>query len=413
MRRKTMETTISKLDQTAAGLQDWAGRMRPQDGTKGRFRWAMQTTRDANIGSTAYVLGGIKRAGLIKTFLSGADRAAALDWLAGMEHENGQFVDPALWDRPSPDWPADQPWPSAPMKATINQYAQGIRGICRDEEVDDLGTSLPPPGWPQMQDDPAAIVEWIRRRPFADNAWAAGSHATRMICFLLNWHAQGRFPLEPIAEAARYLFEIQDPRTGLWGSEDQPRAVRINGAFKLFVSLVDQLALPVPNAQALMDQVLAELTHADYPLHAGGCDEFDNWYVLSLLHAQNPAYRTEAIRAEAVRSIHRIIDDHTCPDRGFSYGPHGRCGTRWNGVDMCAASVNQGDALAMTVLAMAINLCVDILGLHDATPWTGVARMRQGFTPEPVKAQLRRLLGDPGEYAGRRFMEACNKGEGR
>lgn len=400
-----MDATITKLNEISASLRDWAERMRPADGTSGRFLWAVQTNRHANIGSTFYVLGGIKRAGLLQTFFTDTDRLAGLDWLAGMEQEGGQFVDPAIWDRLAPNWPAIQPWPSAPMKATINQYAQGIRGICRDKEVDDLGMSQPPSDWPQMRDDPATTVEWIRQRPFAENAWSAGSHATRMICFLLNWHAQGCFPLEPIAAAVRYLFEIQDPRTGLWGSADQSRAVRINGAFKLFVSLVDQLELRIPFAHKLMDQVLDELMRDDYPLHAGGCDEFDNWYVLSLLHKQNRDYRADDIRREAVRGIHRIIEDHACPDGGLSYSPHGRCSTTWNGVDMCVESLNQGDAIAFTVLAMAINLCVDVLGLHEASSWTGVSRMRQGITSEPVKADMRRLVGDPAEYAGRRFME--------
>lgn len=69
-------------------------------------------------------------------------------WIDSMEHAGGQFIDPALWDRRPPDWPQDDPWPSAPMKATVNQYAQGCRGIYRGEIIDDMSAAAPPEGWP-------------------------------------------------------------------------------------------------------------------------------------------------------------------------------------------------------------------------------------------------------------------------
>lgn len=60
---------------------------------------------------------------------------------------------------------------------------------------------------------------------------------------------------------------------------------------------------------------------------------------------------------------------------------------------MCEEQMNQGDAIGFAVLARAINLCVDILDLHDASPWTGNARMRSGFSSEETKHQIREHLG--------------------
>jgi len=387
-----MEQAVKKLNAACDNVLRWIDAVRPEDGTRGRFKWAAQSCRDANVGSTFYVLGGLELAGLLEQVISLQDRAEGLAWLDSMERRDGQFIDPALWDRCAPQWDARTPWPSAPMKATVNQYAQGCRGLYRGKRVDDLAASEPPPGWPQANDDPTHVIEWIRQRPFAENAWSAGSHASRMICFLLRWHEEGSFPPETIAQAIRYLFEIQDQRTGLWGTADQAHNVRINGVFKLFVSLVDQLELTIPHGRRIMDEVLDELTCEGYEQEAGGCDEFDNWYVLSLLRGQNPGYREDEIRREATRALHRIIDNYTCEDGGFSYGPHGRCAVNWIGFDMCNEQLNQGDAIAIAVLARAINLCVDVLGLHGTSPWTGMSRMRKGFSSKKTKDTIRNLL---------------------
>ncbi len=404
----SLEDAVEKLNASCDNILRWIDVVRPEDGTRGRFKWAAQSSRGANIGSTFYVLSGLELAGLIQRLITPEDKAAGIAWLAAMERDEGQFIDPELWERRSPHWPEHAPWPSAPMRATVNQYAQGCRGIYRGERVDDLAASAPPPGWPQADDDPADTIEWIRQRPFHENAWSAGSHATRMLCFLLRWQAEGRFPMEGIVHTLRYLYEIQDPHTGLWGAPGQPRNIRINGAFKLFVSLVDQLELPVPYGRKLIDEVMDELTREGYEQEAGGCDEFDNWYVLSLLHGQNPDYRNRAIKEQAVRSLHRIVDSHTCPDGGFSYGPRGQCASSWVGFDMCAEAMDQGDAIGFAVLARAISLCVDILGLHTASPWIGKARMRDNFTDEETRCRIRQLLGAPQDFAGKRYEEMAN-----
>ncbi|HUU23278.1 MAG TPA: hypothetical protein VM389_12160 [Phycisphaerae bacterium] len=47
-----------------------------------------------------------------------------------------------------------------------------------------------------------------------------------------------------------------------------------------------------------------------------------------------------------------------------------------------APAIAQGDVMGPGILAGGINVCIDLLGLHDASPWTGVWRMRETEAPD-------------------------------
>jgi hypothetical protein len=361
---------VASLHSIGDSLVAWAQQVRATDGAPGRFRWALETTRPANVAASAYLVTGLARMGLFDRVVTPADRQAGIAWVQAMDRGNGQYHDPALLDRPTPGWPAGKPWPAPTMQVSINQYAVNLLKAYGQPVA---AAPEPPVGLPQA-DDPWGAVEWIKTRPWTADAWGAGSHAQRMATWLLNWHKEGRIPLEPLIAALRFIYEIQDPRTGLWGSPTLPKYNRINGTFKLFPLIREALDLPLPHAAKIIDEVLAEFYRPDYDATVGGCDEWDNWYVLALALEQVPGYRLAEIKKLAAWRIVRVLEIFRKPDGGLSYAPDA-CQTHWNGFDM-APKLPQSDVMGPGILAAGINVCIDLLGLHGAAGWTGQWRIR-------------------------------------
>jgi hypothetical protein len=362
-------------------VREWIGMVRPIDGTPGRLRWAIETTRQANVAATAYALGGLERMGVLDDVWSAEDRRAGAEWIRSMHIGNEQYRDPALMERTTPNWPEDEPWPSPAMLGGINQYARKVLSLCVDD-VEELPPDNPPPGWPQPGDSPNTMLEWVKTRPYDKNAWGACSHGMRMARYMLRWHKEGRIPLAPVVEAVRFFFSIQDPETGLWGTPNQRKNVRINGTFKLFPLIREMLDLPLPHADKIIRQVLDEFAREDYDKTVGACDEWDNWYVIALAKPHASEVSQESIAKTAAWRISRVLSVFRQDDGGLSFFPHS-CNTSWIGFDM-APALPQGDVMGIGILSAGINVCIDLAELSDATSWTGVWRMQQ-----PEQAELR------------------------
>ena len=365
-------------------MVDWTAKVRPADGSRGRFRWAVTSTREANVPATAYILSGTKEMGIQEQFWTAEDRAAGAAWIRAMHQGGEQYRDPALLHPKTPGWQESEPWPSPAMLGGINGYARNVLRHCLDDDTP-LPPEAPPPGWPQPGDSPESILEWIKTRPYDKNAWGACSHGMRMATFLWRWHQEGRYPLAPVLEALRFFYSIQDPVTGLWGTANQSPHVRINGTFKLFPLMRDQLDLPVPHADKIIDQVMAEFARPNYDTTVGACDEWDNWYVLALARPFARGHREAEIRRLAAWRIQRVLTIFQQADGGLSYGPH-FCTTGWIGFDM-APPLAQGDAMGPGILVAGINVCIDLLGLQGQTPWTGKWHLRP-VDPEALRAPL-------------------------
>ena len=108
-------------------FRGWVEEIRPREGPMGRFHWAVSHTRDASIPSTGYALGAIVMMGLFDEVITDRDRREGTDWIMSHYAGDGQFRDPALLDRVSPDWPRDKPWPSPAMLESANGYASLIK----------------------------------------------------------------------------------------------------------------------------------------------------------------------------------------------------------------------------------------------------------------------------------------------
>lgn len=201
--------------------------------------------------------------------------------------------------------------------------------------------------------------------------------------YMLGWTREGKLPVSALHEAFRFLYSLQDPVTGLWGTARQPRNVRINGTFKLFALLRDRLDLPLRHANRILDQVLDELQMSDYETRASGCDEFDNWYMTALALDPSGGHQEEEIWHLAARHIPRVRERYRTPDGGFSYTPS-RCATHWCEVDM-APPLPQGDAVSVLTLVHSLTICADLAGLAQECPWPVMWRMHQ---PDPQERKL-------------------------
>jgi len=379
---------VEALRAGSDGMTAWANVMRE---SPGRFRWAAETTRSANVAATAYLVGGLTKMGLCDRVLTRADYREGRAWISAMRAPGGQYHDPALLGRRTPGWPAAKFWPDPAMLLGVTQYARTALAHYSGKP-DNLLPAQPPPGWPQPDDGPEVALEFIRTRPYEESAWGACSHAMRMAAWLLQWHLEDRISLDPLIEGLRFFYAIQDPATGLWGGAASPKNVRINGAFKLFPLIREELDLPLPHAEKVIDQVLAEFERSDYDETVGACDEWDNWYVLALAREVAAAgYREEEIRKMAAYRIARVLEIFRKPDGGLSYSPQS-CVTNWIGFDM-APELPQSDVMGPGILAGGINVCIDLLNLRGVTTWTGEWRLR-AKQPKALRAQIQeRVFG--------------------
>jgi hypothetical protein len=365
------ERAIEQLNAINERVKLWIEKVRPE-GKLGRFKWAIKTIRDENIAATAYLLGALKKMGIYDDVITEEDKKAGIEWVQAMNIGNEQYIDPALYNRKAPGWKDGEPWPSPAMKVGVNQYSQSVL-IGYGINIE-LPPSPPPNEWPQS-DDPEGAIEWIKTRPWNTDAWGAGSHAMRMATWLLQWYKEGKITIEPLIKALKYFYEIQDKETGLWGAKSLIKSNRINGTFKLFPLMRDQLDLPLPYAEKIIDEVMDEFYRPDYEKTLGACDEWDNWYVIALSLGETDNYRRDEIMKMAGYRIIRILELFGKDDDGLSYSPDS-CVTNWIGFDM-ANSLPQGDVMGPGILSSGINVCVDLLGINNITSWTGDWHLRK------------------------------------
>ena len=176
--------------------------------------------------------------------------------------------------------------------------------------------------------------------------------------------------LDPLIEALNHTYSIQDPESGLWGDPALRLQNRINGTFKLFGFMRNQLDLPLHHAEKMVDRVFDRFYDLDYDQSSGGCDEFDNWYVI--LHAlpQTDNYRGEEVEKMAAYRISAVLDQFSKPDGGISFLPN-VCQAAWIGFDM-APVLPQGDAMRLGLITSGVCTCVELCGLVGETTWQGM-----------------------------------------
>jgi len=385
-------TAVRELRASTEGIRRWAQAVRPHDGRPGRFRWAIDSYHEGDVGSTRYVLRGLRDAGVFDDVITVRDRGAGIAWIRSLHAGQGMFRDPLLVK------PGDKLQQG--QQEVLNRYAREILEEY-DAAASDMPPSSPPPDWPQASNAETRAVAWIKALPWSTNPWHAGSWAGKMMNWLLIWHREGKISSAPLVEALRFVYATQDPATGLWGPSTVSVQNRINGAFKLFFFLRDRADLPVPHARQVVDSVLARmLLDPSYYEARGGCDELDNLLVVAQAAEMVGGYRREEIRKLAAYNIAHVLRSHRKPDGGLSYYPDRSLGS-WVGWEMAPGKA-QGDAIGLHTLSSGITIAIDLLGIEGQTSWRayGLSRLPGKTSPEIIalsRKLARQVLGSRAE----------------
>lgn len=377
-RSGSLHSAIDWINHITESLAGWFQSVRDETGMPGRFRWSRTTTRPANIVSTKLVLNGLRNFGLTDRIITGQDRKEGVAWVESLRNRNGQYFDPVLMNRRPDKWPKDKEYPDSKTQQVISQYATSLLDLLTGEKH---SWPVPPEGVPQPDEADKALA-YVKSLPWDTGPWGAGSHAMRMTRYLIQWHEEGKIPIEPAIETLNWLYSIQDPQTGLWGKTGLPAYERINSAFKLMLLFCDQLCLPLPYADKIIDQVLAEFKRPDYNKNLGGCCEWDNVYVVGTAGLYSD-YRREDIRNTFIQRINhlRVFEKS---DGGLSDSENSCC-SDWCDIDM-APRIAQGDCIATTLYSAVMHMCADHLGIMDQVPpFNAWQKPRPGFREETVK----------------------------
>ena len=215
--------------------------------------------------------------------------------------------------------------------------------------------------------------------------------------WLLIWHMDGNISIDPLIESLRFVYSIQDPKTGLFDSKDSIQD-RINGTMKIFGFTQNKLDLPMPYAERIIDTVLdGRMLRADYGQHgADGCNELDNWMVLAEAVRKTNGYRAEEVKKLAAFRITQILRHHRQSDGGIS-SRSTTCQQLWNNIEMAPAKP-QGDALGFALLTRSVSAGIQLLDIEDQTSWTGQRGWDRTDPPMPAKIQrkIASLVFPPG-----------------
>jgi len=351
---------IERLVRAAAGYVRWADRVRdPQ--VPFRFRWAVESLREANVGSTNYILLGLEQAGVLDQVLSEDQKRQGREWIQSLEIAPGSYEDPALLAYKPPIWDdAAEPWPpTGAHKEAMNQYARGCLRLYGAQDLDEL-QGPPPPDWPQ-QDEAHKVLDWIKK---VEPNW---SWIGRMIRRLMDWYLAGTIPIDPLVDCLRWVYERQDPKSGYWGQG-------IQTTFKILIAVFEPMGLPLPHADRIVDSVLETMYQPGYDDDLFPCEEFDAFYDIAVAWDHVPGYRREEILKWAAYRVAYILDTHLQKDEGLASYPD-RCIPTWLKWDM-APTIPQGDAFGLAIFGAGFNICIDLLGIRQETGWTGRWRYR-------------------------------------
>ena len=369
------DDAVDGLNRAAEGFVRWADRVRDAQAPF-RFRWAVNSLRDADVASTSYILGGLNNAGVLDQVLGEEQKTPGAAWIKSLEVGENSYADPSLLAYKPPMWDdAKEAWPpTGAHKEAMNQYARGCLRYYLDEKIDAI-QGPPPPDWPQLE-EADRVLEWIKT---VEPNW---SWIGRMIRRLMDWHLDGRISIDPLVDCVKYAYTRQDPETGFWGEG-------IQRSFKILISVFEPMGLTVYHADRLIDSVLATVYHPDYDQDLFPCEEFDAFYDIAVAWNHVEGYREEEILKLAAHRISYILDTHLQADEGLASYPD-RCIPTWLSWDMAPVEA-QADAFGMAIFGAGFSICVDLLGIAVRTGWTGHWRYRHSQDDRQYAALGRKL----------------------
>jgi hypothetical protein len=193
--------------------------------------------------------------------------------------------------------------------------------------------------------------------------WSTGSHFSHAM-FFYEYNSEV-FGYEPqrhadlIAEAERFVNELQSPRDGAWyRGDDVPVQQKINGAMKVLTGLRAAGIMRLRYPERLIDLVLSAKDGA----HA--CDNFNAVYVLKCAdEATQGTYRHDEIRAFCLKKLADYRRYYHPEHGGFSFFPE-RSNTTYYGARI-ARGLNEPDIHGTCLFLWGIAVLAQLLGYDD------------------------------------------------
>lgn len=186
--------------------------------------------------------------------------------------------------------------------------------LCNGYALECLGTHVGAPYETALALSGETLKAWLRARPWAENAWQAGSDVD--VLGTAFYHSARYFGKRGDLDTLfAWLDENVDPKTGMW-TKSEDVMFTVNGFYRLTRGTYAQFGRPLPLPETAMDTLLS---HAA-TLHDGNltaCNALDVIHPLWLIGKQTDYRKTEG-KEWAVGLIDKIITSYL-PERGFSF----------------------------------------------------------------------------------------------
>lgn len=106
--------------------------------------------------------------------------------------------------------------------------------------------------------DSKHYLEFIKSGDWDHAPWGIGSHAALQTFQLFKLVNEGHDDLIPtLVEGAEFIISKQNPRTGMWGTDDASLAQQIGGTLKVIGRFQGYMGLVVPHMDKLADSIIA------------------------------------------------------------------------------------------------------------------------------------------------------------
>ena len=343
-----------KMNKKRAEIREWIKLIRDER-TPYKFKWAVSTTRDANVNSTGAALAILKYFNLWDEFIDENIMRQGREWMESIHRGNGVFEDPAFfsrkpdgWDEKGLKWP-----PTSGHREVLNRGGLGLYKLYGGKM--DLEEPPIPPEWPTLETIETSL-DWIKETNNA--SWTA-----KVILSLIRWYRKGSTDDDMLLKCMRYVYEIQDPKTGMWHNDS------IEASFKYLVELFFRYPLPFNYANEMLTWHMDKVYSPGYePNGTNPCQEIDFWYNVGMIVKEEEYdYPTEDIIKTALWRIIHIIDYYSAPDGGLKAHLEG-CQTTWMDWDI-SPRINQGGTVGTSGYGIAIIECAALAELHDKVSW--------------------------------------------
>ena len=332
------------------GAVRWAKSVQ-DDNAPYKFNWAVEATRKPSAIASVYLVDGLANMNLKDQFLTADLMKQGREWVMSMHQGNERFLDPAILEHKPPNWDDEaESWPPT------GAHLESMSGACSKlfglhYEGGSRQMADPPPDWPQLETVDTTL-DWIKSH--GNMSWTG-----RILTRLVRWYLDGKTDDKVLLDCLRYVYELQDRETGMWGTNTV-------ATFKILCPVFSSKAIPLLHAEKLIKTHFDMLFSPDYePDGVFPCVEYDFWYNINraMYYVDINQFPMEDIKKIAAWRIIHILDHYSTDDGGIRSYLDG-CIPTWLNVDMAPKKM-QSDPFGLSLFTAGIIIAATILGIIE------------------------------------------------